>query len=567
MNGAEGITGAEWLARTLAANGTTHVFFIDAVLRRTLVELGALGVTRVLAHAEKSAAYMADGYARIAGRPGICFAQSVGAANLAAGLQDAYLGHSPVIALTGREPPLYHHRNTYQEIPHPPLYASVTKFDADVASAADLPRLLRQAWREAMTGSPRPAHLDLYGRSANIVESGIVSEPVSAEPALQLTMPPYRPAPADDEIERAAARLLAAKRIVIVAGSGATASGAGPEVLALGEALAAPIGTSLGARGIIPTRHRLSIGCPGNYAAPPANQIVHEADLVLFVGCHTGDQVTHTWRIPKLETEVVQIDIDPLELGRSYKNTLGLMGDPKATLAKLLAALGAAGSRARDASFADRAAGIVAAWREERAPTLASNASPILPDRLCAEITRALPEDGILVADTGYSGIWTSTLIELNGAGQTYLRAAGSLGWSFPASLGAKCAAPNRKVICWSGDGAIYYHLTELETARRRGIAVVLVINNNSGFGQGWPNMQRQQGNMPGDVSELGRFGPTNFADVAHVFGLRGIRVEQASQVAPALKDALASDETVVVDVATDIDARAPAPWLPGASA
>ena len=114
------------------------------------------------------------------------------------------------------------------------------------------------------------------------------------------------------------------------------------------------------------------------------------------------------------------------------------MGDPKATLAKLLAALG---KPARDSAFADRAAGIVAAWREERAPKLASNAAPILPDRLCAEITRALPEDGILVADTGYSGIWTSTLIELNGAGQTYLRAAGSLGWAFPASLGAKCAA------------------------------------------------------------------------------------------------------------------------------
>ena len=136
-------------------------------------------------------------------------------------------------------------------------------------------------------------------------------------------MPPYRPAPSDDEIERAAAKLRAAKRIVIVAGAGAAASGAGPEVLALGEALAAPIGTSLGGRGIIPTRHRLSIGCPGNYAAPPANQIVHEADLVLFIGCHTGDQVTHTWRIPPLETEVVQIDIDPLELGRSYPTHWG----------------------------------------------------------------------------------------------------------------------------------------------------------------------------------------------------------------------------------------------------
>ncbi len=556
----EALTGAEWLARTLAANGTTHVFFIDAVLRRTLIELGTLGVTRVLAHAEKSAAYMADGYARVAGRPGICFAQSVGAANLAAGLQDAYLGRSPVIALTGRKQPAHQHRNAYQEVPHGPLYAPVTKFDAEVDSAADLPRLLRQAWRAAMTGSPRPAHLDLNGLQAEIIETGLVHAQAVADPALQLRMPPHRPTPSDDEIERTAAVLRAARRIAIVAGAGATASQAGPELLALGQALAAPIATSLGARGIVPTRHALSIGCAGNYAAPPANQIVHEAELVLFVGCHTGDQVTHTWRIPAIDTQVVQIDIDPLELGRSYGNTLGLMGDPKATLAKLLAALG---KPARDTAFADRARGIVAGWREARAPLLASNAVPILPDRLCAEITAALPEDGILVADTGYSGIWTSTLIELNGTSQTYLRAAGSLGWAFPASLGAKCAAGKRKVICWSGDGAIYYHLTELETARRRGIAVVLVINNNSGFGQGWPNIQRQQGNKPGDVRDLVRFGPTDFAEVARTFGLRGIRVQEPSQIAPALRDALASDQTVVVDVATDIDARAPEPWLP----
>jgi acetolactate synthase I/II/III large subunit len=560
MSQGEALTGAEWLARTLAANGTTHVFFIDAVLRRTLIELGTLGVIRVLAHAEKSAAYMADGYARIAGCPGICFAQSVGAANLAAGLQDAYLGRSPVIALTGHKQPAHQHRNAYQEIPHAPLYAAVTKFDAQVDTAADLPRLLRQAWRAAMTGTPRPAHLDLNGLQGEIIETGTIHAAAGVDPALQLRMPPHRPTPSDTEIDRAAATLRAAGRIAIVAGAGATASQAGPELLALGQALAAPIGTSLGARGIIPTRHALSIGCVGNYAAPPANQIVHEAELVLFVGCHTGDQVTHTWRIPPIDTNVVQIDIDPLELGRSYGNTLGLMGDPKATLAKLLVALG---KPVRDTTFAARARGIVAAWREERAKPLASNAVPILPDRLCAEITAALPEDGILVADTGYSGIWTSTLVELNGTTQTYLRAAGSLGWAFPASLGAKCAAGRRKVICWSGDGALYYHATELETARRRGIAVVLVVNNNSGFGQGWPNIQRMQGNKPGDVAELIRFGPTNFADLARAFGLRGIRVEEPSQIAPALREALASDETVVVDVATDINARAPEPWLP----
>jgi acetolactate synthase-1/2/3 large subunit len=565
----EQLTGAEWLARSLAANGTTHVFFIDAVIRRTLIELGTLGVQRVLGHSEKAVAYMADGYARIAGRPGICFAQSVGAANLASGLQDAYLGFSPVIAFTGHKAPAHQHRNAYQEIPHQPMFSAVTGFTADVDAASDLPRLLRQAWRAAMTGTPRPAHLDINGLQGEIIETGIVDEPAGVDPAFQLRMPPFRPAPSNDELERAAAALRGSKRLAIVAGAGAAASQAGPELLALGRALAAPIGTSLGARGVIPTRDRLSIGCVGNYAAPPANQIVHEADMVLFVGCHTGDQVTHTWRIPATNTPCVQIDIDPLEFGRSYPHTLGLAGDPKATLAKLLTALGTGSSTrtggVRDTAFADRAAGIMSAWREARAPLLAQNSVPIYPDRLCAEITRALPEDGILVADTGYSGIWTSTLIELNGTGQTYLRAAGSLGWSFPAALGAKCAAPHRKVICWSGDGAIYYHLTELETARRRGIAVVLVVNNNSGFGQGWPNIQRQQGNKPGDVRELVRFGPTNFADVARVFGLRGIRVEQPSELAPALHEALASDETVVVDVATDIDCRAPEPWLPAA--
>ena len=176
MAGTEPITGAEFFARSLAANGTTHVFFIDAVLRRTLIELGTLGVTRVLGHSEKAVAYMADGYARIAGRPAVCFAQSVGAANLASGLQDAYLANTPVIAFTGRKQPSMQHRNAYQEVPHQPMFSSVTKFSAFVDSAAEMPRLMRQAWREAMTGAPGPAHLDLNGLQADAIETGMVAE-------------------------------------------------------------------------------------------------------------------------------------------------------------------------------------------------------------------------------------------------------------------------------------------------------------------------------------------------------------------------------------------------------
>jgi acetolactate synthase I/II/III large subunit len=557
------MNGAEWLARALAGAGTTHVFFVESVLRRTLLQLKDLGVTPVLAHTEKAAAYMADGYARIAGRPGVCMAQSVGAANLASGLQDPFLGHSPVIALTGRKEPLFQHRNAYQEIAHAPLFSAVTKFSAPVDSTTELPRLLRHAWRAALADPPRPTHLDFSGLQGDVIELGQSGEPTVIDPEAR-RIPVHRPVADAADIERAAAALTGARRVAIVAGDGAAASQAGAEVLALAEALEAPVATTLGARGLIPTRHRLSAGVAGSYSAPPANRIVHGADLVLFIGCDTGDQVTLNWTVPLRDTEVVQIDADPLEIGRSYPNTTGLVGDPKATLARLNQVIGLP---VRDAGFAEEAARIVADWRATMMPLCENDMAPIRVERLCAEIAQALPADGILVADTGYSGIWTGTMIELNGAGQTYLRAAGSLGWSFPASLGAKCAAPARAVLCFTGDGGFYYHLAELESARRCGIAVTVVVNNNSGFGQNLTGVRRVAGNRPGRGEELIRFGPTDFTAVARSFGVRGIRVERPGEIAPALTEALEASEPVVVDVVTDLEPRAPEPWAPGRQA
>ncbi len=559
MSEQKSMNGAEWLARALAGTGMTHIFFIESVMRRTLIEIDELGVTRVLAHSEKAAAYMADGYARIAGRPGVCMAQSVGAANLASGLQDAFLGHSPVIALTGRKEPSFQHRNAYQEIAHAPLFAAVTKFSAPVDSTAELPRLLRHAWRAALADSARPTHLDFCGLQGDVIELGETAEPTILDPEAR-RIPAHRPVGDARDLERAAAALAACPRIAIVAGDGAAASQAGPEVLALAEALAAPVATTLGARGIIPTRHRLSVGVAGGYSAPPANRIVHGADLVLFIGCDTGDQVTLNWTVPARAARIVQIDADPLEIGRSYPNTTGLVGDPKATLARLNQLIG---QPARDPGFAEEAARIMDDWRATMAPLAADDRAPIRVERLCAEITRALPPDAIVVADTGYSGIWTGTMIDFNGAGQTYLRAAGSLGWSFPASLGAKCAAPNRAVLCFTGDGGFYYHLAELETARRCGIAVTIVVNNNSGFGQNLTGVRRIAGNRAAKAEELVRFGPTDFTAVAKSFGVRGIRVEHPAEIAPALAEALGAGEPVLIDVVTDLEPRAPEPWAP----
>ena len=553
------MNGAEWLARALAGTGMSHVFFVESVMRRTLLQLGDLGVKPILAHSEKAAAYMADGYARVSGRPGVCMAQSVGAANLASGLQDPWLGRSPVIALTGHKEPSFQHRNSYQEIAHAPLFSAVTKFSSPVYSTSELPRLLRHAWRAALADTPRPTHLDFNGLQGDVIELGQTAEPPVIE-ADARRIPVHRPVADERDIARAAEILLASRRLAIVAGDGAAASAAGPEVLALAEALAAPVATTLGARGLIPTRHRLSAGVAGSYSAPPANRIVCGADLVLFVGCDTGDQVTLNWRVPAIDTKIVQIEADPLEIGRSYPNTTGVLGDPKATLARLSQVIG---HPVRDQGFAEEAARIVADWRASMAPLVEKNTGPISVERLCAEVTRALPSDGILVADTGYSGIWTGTMVDLNGAGQGYQRAAGSLGWSFPASLGATCAAGTRKVVCFTGDGGFYYHLAELETARRCKIPVAVIVNNNSGFGQNLTGVRRISGNRPGRGEELIRFGPTDFTAVARSFGVRGLRVEQPQGIAPALQQALAADEPVLVDVVTDLEPRAPEAWAP----
>src|SRR5215472_3464751 len=209
---AETMNGAEWLARALASTGMSHVFFVESTLRRTLLALSDLGVKSILAHSEKAAAYMADGYARVAMRPGICMAQSVGAANLASGLQDPYLGHSPVIALSGRKEPSFQHRNSYQEVAHAPLFAAVTRFSAPVDSTAELPRLLRHAWRAALADPPRPTHLDFCGLQGDVIELGQTDQPPVIDPETR-RVPSHRPAAVPHDIERAAAALKASGRM------------------------------------------------------------------------------------------------------------------------------------------------------------------------------------------------------------------------------------------------------------------------------------------------------------------------------------------------------------------
>ena len=554
------MTGGRFLAETLHGYGIDHVFFMPVIVQRAMVEMDKLGIRHIMTHGEKAAAYMADGYARAAQRPGICLAQSVGAANLAAGLQDPYLGLSPVIALTGRRPRMGQYRNAYQEIDHMPPFSAVTKFSAAVDSAGQFPFLLRQAIREAMSGAPGPAHLDLEGTSGNVVADGEADMEVIIEEQFA-RMPPYRPEP-DREMVLAAARTISeAQRPVIVAGGGVTLSGAQQQVVQLAEMLSIPVATSLNAKGTIPDEHPLSVGVCGSYSRVCANRIVSEADLVIYIGSHTGSQVTNEWTVPALGTAVVQIDIDPSEMGRTYPAKVTLQGDARASLVRLMEALEPSTSRDE---WTSRARQLVGEWRQEVAPVVDSDAVPIRPERLCKALTDNLPSDAVLVSDTGHSGIWSGTMVDLNHPAQSYLRCAGSLGWGFPAALGVKCALPDRPVLCFTGDGGFWYHMSELETAARYGINAVIVVNNNHSLNQEKRSNERVYAGEPGSEA-LWHMLDVDFSKIAEAIGCFGIRVEQPGQIQSALEQAFASGRPAVVDVVTDIEGIAPPAWRPDA--
>lgn len=553
------MTGSRFLAETMQAYGVTHAFYMPMVLTGALVEMEKLGIRRIMAHAEKAAAYMADGYARAALRPAVCFAQNVGAANLAAGLQDAYLAGSPVVSLTGRATAMQLYRHYYQEIDHMQPFSAVTKYNVTAERTEQLPHLLRQAFRDATSGAPGPTHIDLPGYTADATMDAEADLNVIAEP-LFTRVPPFRPE-AEMGMVREALRLLSsARRPVIVAGGGVMPSQAQRAVVELAERLSIPVATSLNAKGTIPDDHPLAAGVCGTYSRWCANRVVHEADLVFFIGSHTGSQVTTEWQIPRPGTPVIQLDIDPSELGRNYPIQVGLHGDAEASLRRMLAVAEPVDARTE---WLDRVQSLVREWRAEVAPLAQSDASPIRPERLCAEITNWLPGDGVLVTDTGHAGMWTAQIIDVRSMDQRFLRAAGSLGWAFPAAMGAKCALPDRTVVCFTGDGGIWYHLAELETAVRYGINTITVVNNNHSLNQEKAGNERYYGGQPGNVDELWVFPDTDFARLAQNLGGFGIRVTEPGEIRGALDQARASGKPAIVDVVTDLLGIAPTAWLP----
>jgi acetolactate synthase-1/2/3 large subunit len=550
-------TGAVFLAEQLEAYGVTHVFMVPAILRRTLVEIEMrTKIKRLHVHSEKSAVYMADGFARAAGRPAICMAQVIGALNIAAGLREPFLANSPVIAFTGGRSPKTKFRHVYQEIDDVPAFEPVTKFNATIDDVERFPDMLEQAYRNAVSGCPGPVHLQFQGNEGQIdLEEG------NLEPITDMrfdSIPPFRPQAEKKDIERALDLLQQAERPVIVSGGGVKHSKAGPQLLKLAESLRIPVATSLNGKDTFLANHPLSAGVVGTYSRGSANRVVSEADLICFIGSKTGGMTTHFWQVPPIGSNAIQIDIDPEAIGRNYTLKAGVQGDARSVLEVMISLMDPSTAARRDRwnqqvkEFGD-------SWYAEYDHLLKSDATPIRPERLCNDLTRLLPDDSLVVVDTGHAGMWMGGMFDVTSTSQNYVRSAGHLGWAFPAGLGAKCALPERPVVCFTGDAGFWYHIAEIETAVRWNINSITLVNNNSAGNQSKTGFDKAYGGTQTEqAKEIWNFTKVNFANIANEIGALGIRVEKPSDFNSALDQALNANQPVIIDVVTDVDAIAP---------
>ncbi len=550
------LTVAQAIVAMLKAYGVEYVFGVPG--DTSLPFYDALheaqdSIKHIMARDERGASYMADVYARLSGKPGVCEAPSgAGALYLIPGLAEACASSIPVIAFTTDTPLDSEGRNVLTELNQGKLFQAVTKWQTTIKHPDRVTEVLRKAFRIATTGRPGPVQITL---PEDILEEETSLTDFYAEPAC-CTFPALRTQPPQDMVVEAVQALLQAKRPLVVAGGGATISGAWHELTELAELLSMPVGTSINGQGSIDETHPLSLGVVGgNGARPYANEVVAAADLVMFVGCKTDSVTTLNWSLPDNtgKVTIIQLDVDPAEIGNTYPVTVGLAGDARSTLRSLIAEVkrqtSHAGSDDGREPWADFAALRSAFFGKEEAK-MNSAVSPLKPQRVMKALQRLLPPDTVIVADAGTGTPFTSAFYP-SPAGRHVIipRGYGGLGYALPGVVGAKLARPTVPVIGLVGDGSFGMACGDLETIARLNLPIVLLQFNNASFG--WiktlQHLYKDNRYLSVDFSST-----TDYAAIAEGFGIHGVRVEHAADLEPALQAALASNKPTFIDVLSE---------------
>jgi acetolactate synthase I/II/III large subunit len=540
---AAAMTGAEAVVEMLKSHGVEIVFGLCGDTSLPLYDALARlphGIKHVLTRDERHAAYMADGYARVSGKVGVCEGPSGGGATyILPGLVEANESSIPVLAINTDISVSSRNKFTLTELDQRTLMKPLTKWNAVLDRSVDIPRVFRKAFEEMTTGRPGAAHIAL---PFDVQNGPVDRSEVWADPTLG-SYPSRRVAPDAFYIELAAKLIRNCKSPLFVCGGGVVLSQAEAELAELAEKISAPVATTISGKGSIDERHRLAVGVVGsNGGTPETRALVDAADLVIFVGCRAGSVTTERWRHPAPgKAKIIHIDVDPAVPGANYKVDVPLIGDAKLVLSLLGEAVSPA---TRDVTGVEKQRHI----KYEKFKALAkSEDSPIKPERVVAELQKCLDKDAIVVADPGTPCPYFSAYYEVRGTGRRYFsnRAHGALGYALAASIGAHFGRPKVKTVAVMGDGSFGMCVGELETAVRLKLPITFIVISNAVYG--WIKAGQKTGYNQRYFSV--DFGVTDHAKVAEAFGVKSWRVFDPLKLSAVLKDAVNSSVPTLVDI------------------
>jgi acetolactate synthase-1/2/3 large subunit len=501
-------------------------------------------VRHILSRHEQCAAHAADGYARASGKPGVCMATSgPGATNLVTGIANAYMDSSPVIALTGQVPAdgantsYMIGRDAFQEADIIGITTPVTKHNYQVREAAEIPRTIKTAFHIATTGRPGPVLIDLPKDVQNEVAQMDFSEKIE----LRGYKPSLDPHPL--QIKKAAALLAKAEKPLILAGGGVTTSNASPELLQIAELLMAPVATTFMGKGTFPEIHPLSVGCIGMHGSPLANKLLSEVDVLLAVGTRFADRSTARPDSFCPDAKKIHIDIDAAEIGKNIAVDVPIVGDAKKSLQILHDTLLKQLKKKKSSAWTKR----VKEAKEQLRLAANSDTKDLKPQTLLPELRKLLPEDAIVTTEVGQNQMWAALYFKVLKP-RTFISSGGlgTMGFGFPAALGAKVACPERPVVDIAGDGSFIMTEQELASSVMENIPVTVIILNNSVLGM-VAQWQRMFCNRRYMAVKLGNI--PDFVKLAEAYGAQGFHVASIGEFTKAVKEALKSKVTTVIDV------------------
>lgn len=539
----ENMNGGRALMKALEKEGVKEVFGLPGGANLPMYdELFKSNIRHILARHEQSAAHMADGFGRVSRRPGVCFATSgPGATNLLTGIATAQADSAPMIAVTGQVPVKMIGKDAFQESDIIGMANPCVKYSFQPRDASEIPEVVRKGFYIAATGRPGPVLID--------IPKDVQQNEASMTFPEEVKIRGYHPWTDPDivQIEKAIDMLLAADKPIILAGGGVTISSAFAELQSISELLMIPVVTTFKGKGSFPENHPLSLGPIGMHGHAEANKLMTEADCVLAIGTRFSDRSVGTFEEFEKRLKIIHMDVDPAEIGKNQTTNIAVVGDVQATLRIMVKLLMQKSiKKTEGTTWLKHVKEVKEYWRENlKLPKGEMTAAKIL-----RKLRDVLPKESITTTEVGQHQMWASLFFDVIHPGTFFSSTGlGTMGWGFPAAIGAKVAKPDVPVVDIAGDGSFSMTENSLATSVLENIPVIVFLVNNFSLGMvaQWQRTFYDRRMIGVDLKNC-----PDFVKLAESYGAQGIRAQSLDELEKAIKTGLKSDVTTVIDIPID---------------